>query len=37
MNDHEYTQWIITDTWAQVKPALIMYVAVLSLYWILVA
>jgi len=37
MNDREYSEWIIKDTWAQIKPALIMYAAVLALYWMLVA
>jgi hypothetical protein len=36
MNDNDYAQWIIKDTWQQVKPALIMYAAVLTLYWTLV-
>ena len=37
MNDTEYAEWIITDTWAQLKPALIGYALVLTLYWLLVA
>jgi hypothetical protein len=36
MNDNEYAQWIIQDTWLQLKPALIGYAVVLTLYWALV-
>ena len=36
MNDNDYAQWIIKDTWLHVKPALIGYALVLALYWTLV-
>lgn len=36
MNDREYANWIIKDTWSQIKPALIMYVIVLVLYWTMI-
>ena len=36
MNDKEYANWIVTDTWLQLKPALIGYALVLTLYWTLV-
>jgi hypothetical protein len=36
MNDTEYARWIIKDTWLQVKPAVIMYAAVLTVYWAMV-
>ena len=36
MNDKEYANWIVTDTWLQLKPALIGYALVLALYWTLV-
>ena len=37
MTDIEYSNWIIKDTWQQIKPALIGYAAVLTLYWTVVA
>jgi hypothetical protein len=33
MNDREYAEWIIKDTWQQLRPALIGYAIVLTLYW----
>ena len=36
MNDKEYAEFILRDTWAQLKPALIGYALVLALYWTLV-
>jgi len=36
MNDKEYAEFILRDTWQQLKPALIGYAAVLALYWTLV-
>ena len=36
MNDNEYAEFILRDTWQQLKPALIMYAAVLTLYWTVV-
>ena len=36
MTDTEYARWIIKDTWLQLKPALIGYAAVLTVYWAVV-
>ena len=36
MNDTEYAGWIIKDTWSQLKPALIGYAIVLTVYWAMV-
>jgi len=36
MNDQEYSLWIIKDTWAQIKPAVIGYAIVLALYWTMI-
>ena len=33
MNDREYAEWIIRDTWQQLRPVLIGYALVLTLYW----
>jgi len=37
MNDQEYSEWIIKDTWQQIRPAVIMYALALTLYWTLIA
>ena len=34
--DKEYAEFIIQDTWQQLKPALIMYAIVLAVYWTLI-
>ena len=36
MNDKEYAEFILRDTWLQLKPALIGYALVLTLYWTVV-
>jgi len=36
MTDQEYAEFIIKDTWSQLKPAVIMYALVLTLYWTLI-
>ncbi len=35
--DQEYLEFILRDTWQQLKPALIIYALVLTLYWTLIA
>lgn len=36
MNDNEYARWIIKDIWQKVRPVVIMYAAVLTVYWAMI-